>query len=167
MFILFSMSCICLLSVRPVFAQTSSYAELQAAYIFNFAKYIKWPGSRLTFVIGIYGESDIEKELRLAMNEKKVGGHSIEIRIITSIEQISECNIIYLPRASSRELNLVRTSSGGKNVLIVTEEDLIKKGASISFVVEDDRLKFKLKRSALKESGLMATDGLLKIAIVL
>jgi hypothetical protein len=39
-------------------AQTHVYAlrELQAAYIYNFAKYIKWPAEAEAFVIGVYAE---------------------------------------------------------------------------------------------------------------
>jgi hypothetical protein len=43
---------------------------------------------------------------------------------------------------------------------------MIKKGAMISFVVEDEKLRFKLKKASLASAGLVASDGLLKLAIV-
>lgn len=144
--------------------QSSSYEQLQAAYIFNFAKYIKWPLETAAFVIGVSGESEIMNELQNTLKGKKVAGRLIELKVITTTEEASKCNIVYLPESNSRELNALRTALTGKQVLIVTEEDLIKKGACISFFVEDDRLRFKLKKAALAEAGLEAMDGLLRLA---
>lgn len=146
--------------------QSSSYRELQAAYIFNFAKYIKWPAETFAFVIGVTGDSEIMKVLQNTLKEKKVAGRAIELRTISTPDEASKCNIIYLPEFSSMKLSVLRDALSGKQVLIVTEEDLIKKGASISFIVEDDRLKFKLKRSTLLSAQLTASEGLLRLAII-
>jgi hypothetical protein len=151
---------------RPVIAQTSSYGELQAAYIYNFAKYVKWPKEGNTFVIGIYGEVEDIEILTGVLAGKKVRNKAIDLKVLENLENLSGVNIIYVPESSSKSLKALINAVGGTNILIVTEEDLIKKGAMISFVVEDDRLKFKLKESALQEIGLVAAEGLLKLAIL-
>jgi hypothetical protein len=155
-----------LISVEAV-AQTSSYGELQAAYLYNFAKYIKWPANPEVFSIGIFGESNITADLVNTLQGKKVGGNPIVVREISSLSNINSFNIIYLPVSNSKSITLLKTAAEGKNILIVSEEDLIKKGASISFVVEHDRLRFKLKEDLLSEAGLQASEGLLKLAILL
>jgi hypothetical protein len=155
-----------LLLSAEVIGQTSSYGELQAAYLFNFSKYIKWPVESKTFVIGIYGQADILAELQRLLSAKKAGGKVILLKEITSVDELSECHIIYLPESNSRSLALVKETVADKSILIVTEEDLIKKGATISFVVEDDRLKFKLKQTALSRAALTASEGLLRLAIL-
>jgi hypothetical protein len=147
--------------------QTSSYGELQAAYIFNFAKYIKWPGNADVFVIGVAGETDILDALQNTLKGKKVGGREIEIRTITTPEEAAKCRIVYLPASNSAAIDDLRMSIFGKNFLIVTEEDLIRRGACISFVVENDRLRFKLRKAALEAAGLEASEGLLKLAILI
>lgn len=148
-------------------AQTSSYEELQAAYIYNFAKYIRWPDEKPIFVIGVYGETEIVEFLQKTLEGKKVGTRAIELRVILKSDHFLDCNIIYVPESDSRKIEELSKAVSGKNILIVTEDDLIKKGAAISFVVEDDRLRFKLKKSALAEAGLSASEGLLKLAIEL
>lgn len=72
-----------------------------------------------------------------------------------------------MSESNSRSLSLLTTELSGKTVLIVTEEDLIRKGAAISFVVEDDKLRFKVKKKELDQAGLVASDGLLKLAILM
>lgn len=147
--------------------QASSYGELQAAYIFNFAKYIKWPGTATTFVIGVAGETDILDALQNTLKGKKVGGREIEIRAMTTLEEAGLCRIVYLPASNSGAITDLKLAVAGKNVLIVSEEDLTKHGACISFIVEDDRLRFKLRKAVLEAAGLEASEGLLKLAILL
>lgn len=149
-----------------VYAQASSYGELQAAYLYNFAKYVKWPRDPAVFIIGIYGGSDITDELETTLTGKKVAGKSIELKTLTGPGDIGQCHIIYVSESHSKSISLIKETVGSSSILIVTEEDLIKKGATISFVVEDDRLKFKLKKSALSNAGLTATEGLLRLAIL-
>jgi len=152
--------------VTSAYAQTFSYKELQAAYIYNFAKYIKWPKSEDKFVIGVYRESENVEILTKALSGKTVRSKAIEIRLVENTDDLSGINIIYLPESESRYIKELIVGVSGKNILLVTEEDLIKKGAAISFVVADDLLKFKLKKVVFDGTGLVAMDGLLKLAIL-
>jgi hypothetical protein len=128
----------------------SSYEHLQAVYLYNFAKYIKWPNETPTFVFGLIGETELYEQLQNTLKGKKVAGKEIEIKIIKKLDESLNCNVVM-----------------GRNILIVTEDDLIKKGAMISFVVNNDRLAFKLKTLNLSRAGLKASEGLLKLAILL
>jgi hypothetical protein len=148
-------------------AQTSSYGELQAAYMYNFAKYITWPGEGDRFIIGVYLEADIMSDLERILIGKKVRGKAIELKRVESVDDLLSCHIIYLSGANSENLELVTASLGSKSVLLVTEDDLVRKGATISFVVQDEKLRFKIKRALLEKSGLVASEGLLKLAIMM
>ncbi len=87
--------------------------------------------------------------------------------MLDKVEESLQCNIVYLPETGSKNLSLLCSTVAGKNVLIVTEEDLIKKGAHICFIVKDDRLAFKIKQDAVAKAGLKVSEGLLKLAILL
>jgi hypothetical protein len=147
-------------------AQASSYAELQAAYLYNFVKYIKWPTEPDKFVIGVFGDEEIMTVFQKTLKEKRVGGKEVILKKMTTPEESMECHVVYLSESNSNEFGEVKEMVSNKNILIVTERDMIKKGAAISFVVEDDRLRFKLKQTALSEAGLVPTGGLLKLAIL-
>jgi hypothetical protein len=151
---------------ETAYAQISSYQELQAAYIYNFAKYIKWPGEAEAFVIGVYDDEEVMNLLKAVLSEKKIGGREIELKMLTKSADLTGCNIVYVPERGSRYVSDLSDSISGRNILLVTEEDMIKKGAMISFVVEDEKLRFKLKKTSLASAGLVASDGLLKLAIV-
>jgi hypothetical protein len=159
---------ICFTFVLPATtkAQTSSYQDLQAAYIFNFAKYVTWPELSSVFVVGVYGDGENIKYLKYAFQSKRISGKDTEVRIIATEEDTYDCNIIYVPESGSKNLKTLLAAIEGKSILVVTEDDLTKRGAAISFIVQDDRLKFKLKKSALAAAQLRASDGLLKLAII-
>jgi hypothetical protein len=160
--LVFCISCI----ENEAFAQTSSYHELQAAYIFNFAKYIKWPGESKTFVIGVYDDDEIMDLLKTVLSGKKIGGREIELKVLNDLEDLAGYNIVYVPEGGSKDVGKLSHSISGQSILLVTEEDMIKKGAMISFVVEDEKLRFKLKKTTLTGSGLVVSEGLLRLAIV-
>jgi hypothetical protein len=150
-----------------VFAQTASYGELEAAYLYNFAKYTKCSGGKPISAINILGESKIINELQNFFKGKKIAGVAIELKIITSEEEVMQCQLVYLPSGASSKLVPLLKATIGKNVLIVTEDDLAKQGAPISFFTEDDKLKFRINKSALKQSGIEAAEGLLKLGVVM
>lgn len=152
---------------KPVAAQTSSYGELQAAYLYNFAKYITWPGEISTFKIGVLGDAQIMDDLQKVLKGKKVAGREIELKKISTPEEIKDYHIIYLSSDVSKELPSLLQGTLKKGILFVTEDDLAKKGATISFFVEDERLRFKINKKTLDDSGLKVADGLLKLGILL
>ena len=164
---IFVIGCLCFLTSSAATAQTSLYEELEAAYLFNFAKYVKWPDEAETFVIGIYGEADNIEFLRSALESKKIRDKSIALTILDDVDEIAGVSMIYVPESSTKNFNALVQALAGKSILIVTGKDLTKKGAMISFVVEDKKLRFKLRKSALDAADLVASDGLLKLAILL
>ena len=156
-----------MLIINEVSSQTSSYGELQAAYIYNFAKYTTWPQKLDTFKIAILGNTSIMNDLKKILKGKKILTYEIVLQQIKSIEEIKDFQMVYLPSSSSKDLEPLLKAGSNKNILIVTEDDLAKQGACISFFIEDERLKFKINRSMLQKFGLKAADGLLKLGVLL
>jgi hypothetical protein len=160
---------LCFIGHYHAAGQSSSYEDLQAAYVFNFAKYVTWSGNtHETFVIGIYAErndEDIFHYLQAVLKGKMIQGRSIELRVIQNVEETENINILYVPRSGSKNMTKLVSAVGSRSILIVSEDDLIKRGAMISFVVEDDKLRFKMNQKSLKAAGLTASEGLLKLAI--
>lgn len=149
-------------------AQASEYAQLQAAYLYNFAKYIKWPSESSAFVIGVMArEKEISEIFEKTLRGKKVPGKEIQVRQVSTPDEIHDCHILYVAESESKNISTLIGLLSGKSILLVTEDDLIKKGAMISFIVEEDRLKFKLKKNLMAEAGLIPSEGLLKLAIQL
>ena len=143
-------------------AQVST-RKLEAIYMYNFTKYINWQNTGGEgHTIGVWEEEDVASELEA--NLKNKGG--ISVKVVKTMAEAKKCEIIYLPKTKSGQLNEIM-SSAGNDVLIVTEEDLASKGASVSFVLDGSKLRFKINQGALDKAGLQASSSLLSLAILL
>ena len=52
-----------------------------------------------------------------------------------------------------------------KNTLIVSERGQLNNGASIAFIVENAKLKFKINEAACKTAGLQVSKGLISLGV--
>src|SRR5688572_23585008 len=101
----------------------NSDEELRAAYIYNFAKYIRWPNDNPNFIIGVYGnDKNSELALQTTLKGKKIAGKDIVIKTIEDNQTIASCNILYCPDIENKELASILEQIAGKNVLLVTKE---------------------------------------------
>lgn len=152
---------------EKAFAQDVDY-KTYTLFLYNFMKYVEWPDATGDFVIGVVGDSPIKKELVILSENKKAKGRKIVVKAIASPEDALACNMIYIPSSKSAQLKLIAEKVKGKSILIVAErEGLAKKGAAISFLVDDDdALKFDLNKSVLESQSLKVANLLLQLAIL-
>lgn len=154
--------------ITPVKAQLYKY---QAAFIYNFTKYIEWPSDNRKgdFIIGILGEdAEIISSLeRMALN-KKVGSQSIEITIFKNKDAIKKCHILFIPKNKSEYLSIISKKTLIHNTLIITsKEGLAKKGSAINFVVRNNKQKFELNKKNAERYNLKVSKLLERLAIII
>ena len=137
-------------------------------FLYNFMKYVEWPSTEGNFTIGVLGDGPVNKELLELAKTKKVKGKQLVVIQITSPGDALLCNMVYIPSSKSSELKLIAEKVKGKSVLIVAErEGLAKKGAGISFVIDDDdALKFDINKSVLDAHSLKVAETLIRLAFV-
>jgi hypothetical protein len=150
-------------------AQTLDY-KLASFYVYNFTKYIDWPGDFKSgdFVIGVYGASPLTDELNKFVAGKHVGARSIVVKMFKSVEEAQGCQILFVPLSASADIKKISEAFKGKPVLLICEkEGLSKKGASISiFLDEDDdyKTKFEMNKEYIELGGLIISQTLMHLA---
>ena len=153
---------------EKIFSQDVDY-KAYTLFLYNFMKYIEWPAEASgDFVIGVVGDSPIKKELLVLSENKKVKGRKIVMQIINSPEDALLCTMIYIPSSKSAMLKPITEKIRGKAVLIVAQrEGLAKKGAGISFMIDDDDvLKFDINKSVLNRQNLKVANILVQLGIL-
>jgi hypothetical protein len=142
--------------------------KLKAAFIYNFIQYIDWSvTSPKEYVIGVIGASPIEEDLREIALTKTANDKKIIVHKFSSSDDLSSCNIIFIPREASGSLETV-LSRASKGTLVVSEKPGCgKQGSAINFVIVDNKLKFETNLKALNSAGLKASSQLLKLAIII
>jgi hypothetical protein len=139
-------------------------------FVYNFMKYIEWPEaqSKGDFVVCVFGESPIQKELTTLAGSKKIKGRNIVVKNISKPEEAAGCQLLYISSSKSGNIKLLKEQMAGKPILIVGErEGLAKKGAELSFVtLDDDELKFDINKKEIELHQLKISSQLIALGIV-
>ena len=67
--------------------QRASEYQLKAAFVYNFTKFIDWPGESvrsLTFQICVLGQNPFGSELTQLTDGKVIEGHPVQVLIVTN-----------------------------------------------------------------------------------
>lgn len=150
----------------PLKAQQHAF---KAAFLYHFTEYINWESATMqTFNFAILETSPLTKQIEIIANEKKIKNKKITVREYTSLNDISECHILFIPENCSIPIETIVARFSGKPVLIVAEETGSgKKGAHINFLITENKLRFEVNMKTFDKSGMSVSSQLLQHAIIL
>ncbi len=152
-------------SVVPSVKAQENIHKVQSLYIYNFAKYIKWNNLEEKFIVGIYASNEAFNQLNEVLKVRTIGGKVFEVKKLNTPEDASDCHIVFIDNTHISKLKKIQEQANLQNTLLVTATDSIDKGASISFVVKDSKLKFKINVDACKQAGLNISHNLLALGV--
>jgi hypothetical protein len=164
---------ICLMFYLGVLSLTVIQAQnekFKALFMYNFTKYIEWPASQRTgaFIIGVLGNSSMTVELNTIAGKQRVGSQNIVIKTFNSVNDIEDCNILYLPPSKSSLIGEVVNKITGKPILIISDKNgLAAQGACINYVMDGDKLKYEVNKGSIEKRGLTVSSALLALGIVI
>jgi YfiR/HmsC-like len=166
--LLTSASVLPLRSVRAQDAPTEY--QVKAAYLFNFLKFVEWPGDPLAdthgrWIIGIVGDNPFGDELTQIISGKTVQGHELQVRRFQPGEDLHACHILFISASEKKRLPSVLATLNSSSVLTVADMDhFIESGGMIQFVMEDKRVRFAIDVGASGRARLKVSSKLLSLA---
>lgn len=141
---------------------------LKAAFIYNFTKYIDWGAKNIDdFTICIIGNSPVYLPLTQIASTKTVRDKKIVVRMINKPEEITGCDVLFIPVNNSFPLSLIFTNTGKGTLTISETPGYANLGTAINFVIVNDKLKFEANVKSINDEGLKASAQLLKLAIII
>ena len=150
-------------------AQPDPEANLKAAFIYNFTRYIEWDSAANAgkdFVIGVMGPSPVADALSLISANNKVNNKRIVVQQYAKPEDIGSCQVLFIPKKIPYSLPSI-LERVNKGVLTISEEPgFARLGTALNFVLIKQKLKFEASLKAFVISGLRASSQLLKLAII-
>ena len=161
-------------ALQPVLAQGEppSEYEVKAAFLYNFAKFVEWPASALPsehspLVIGILGEDPFGHFLDDVVRGKNVNGHEFRILRSQRLEDLKDCQILFISSSENRHLSELLESLAGKSILLVGETGTFAQlGGTIDFVLQENHVRFKVNVDAAGRARLKISSKLLALAEV-
>lgn len=151
----------------PKMKNTDTKAILKASYIYNFAKMIDWPAADKSgnFIIGVYGNSSVYKELIKKYASKNIGNQQIEIKKLSDTPSIGKIHLLYISKDKESDLSALMSGIKESAVLVVTESSgALERGSIINFVIVNNSLKFELNIVGANEHNLNVGSRLKSLA---
>jgi len=162
----------------PVRAQDIDEAkrrQVEAAYLYNFARFVQWPDSAFTdknasFVIGVLGTDPFGRILDDTVGSKTVAGRRVTVRrFVWQHERdraaLRDCHLLYISGSEQHRLDEIVEALENAPVLIVSAMDAFARhGGMIGFVLDQGRIVFEINRAALQRARLKASSKLLTLA---
>ena len=151
-------------------AESADEYSIKAAYLYNFAKFVEWPGEAgspgTPLVITVFGMDDFGAVLRQTVQGETVNGRAISVRSVSRVEDLRSCQILFIGSSNQNRLAEVLRATEGASILTVGETDeFIQLGGVIAFVAEGNKIRFEINLVAARRNRLTISAKLLRVAV--
>jgi hypothetical protein len=146
-------------------AEAISEAEITSAILFNFARYTRWPEQDNATGEGQVAFCFFDTAGLADVFEGMVGGATLKGRRVTVIRvtaaaELAGCQLVYtddpLPAWLGRPDYRLLTIGRG--------DQFVTNGGVIALIQEDNHLRFKINRRVARDTGLVLSSRLLRLA---
>lgn len=173
----------------PLCAEPDSVQEYQikAAFLYNFIKFVDWPkeampDSNEPITIGIIGkdpfgnafepvkDKDVREKKVVVKRFKSIAdlkklGESGKDELNRQIEAVKKCHLLFVCSSEKEYLKDIVNTVKDRPVLTVGDtEEFLQSGGIISFVMEDQKVRFEVNLVAAKCANLKIRSQLLRLA---
>jgi len=169
---LFLASLLVALIVPQAKAQVSREYQLKAVFLYNFAQFTQWPtnafaGPSAPIVIGVLGPNPFGPSLEDTVRGETVDGRPLVVEFYRRAEEIKTCHILFIGQSEIRHMDEILKSIKGKPVLTVADVDnSLTARAIIRFVMENNKIHFRINQDAARAANLVLSSRLLRVADV-
>jgi hypothetical protein len=119
-------------------------------------------------VIGILGTDPFGRFLDETVRGETVGGRPIEVQRYRRLDEIKQCQILYLHSSEARVLNAVLQESRDKPILTVSDIDgAAIRGVMIRMMTESNRIRLRINLDSARAANLTISSKLLRTAEVI
>lgn len=147
-----------------VWAETASEAQLRAAYLVNFLKYVEWPAANAGATICVLGRDTLAAPLA-TYEGRAILGRVIRIRRVNQPDQLADCQEVFVPEGDEERFAGAIRNLGRQPVLTVGENArFVEQGGGVALVRVDNRLVFDVNLGALQRAGLKVSPQMLRLA---
>lgn len=163
----------CLLVCSTSYGQKDMPTEydVKAAFLYNFTNFVKWPDNSFAdenspFIIGVYGKNPFNGKLTGIVEGEKVEEiRLIMVRQINTMEELTECHIVFTATSQKKTLDRIFAKLEGKAVLTVGKaKDFTRRSGMIGFVNDKNRIQFEMNVREAEKVDLRINSRLQRVA---
>jgi hypothetical protein len=139
--------------------------QVQAAYLYNFGKFVQWPAATRakgeTFNVCVFGEDPFGPILNATMAGGTVDGKTVVAKRIVAAPDTVDCQILFISPSEDRRLDKILAGLNSSAILTVSDMPrFAERGGMIQFILEENQVNL----AAAQNAGLVLSSQLLKLA---
>jgi hypothetical protein len=148
-------------------AQTPKESDIEAAYLFNFAKFMHQTAhSPDSFTITVVGKSPIGPMLETITTNEQIDGRPLKVIRVATVDQAKTSDIVFLGEAEAPRIDKDIAALAGSSALTVSNApDFLKRGGMIQFQIVNNRVRFIVNLDAVSKAKITLSSELLKVAM--
>ncbi len=142
---------------------------LKAAFVFNFAKFTRWPDSAWinqgdTLKLCIVGDDDLAGVLK-QLSGRTIQGKEVYILALAAAQSPDDCHILHVAGSERERVGEVLGSVNGKAILTVSDvPGFARQGGMIEMFQTGERIRFNINENNARRVGLVLSSRLLNLA---
>ncbi|RZL03183.1 MAG: YfiR family protein [Rubrivivax sp.] len=148
----------------------ASEAAVQAAYLFNFARFTEWPASSFAHKTSplnycLLGRREALAHAMVSLNDRPVQGHPLRFFQPERAEEAKACHLVFVAEPDGRRRNQALQTLAAQATLTVSDLDgFAQDGGMIRLLRVGTRLRFEINRTQTQKVGLRLSADLLNLA---
>ena len=149
---------------------TDEEYRIKAAFLFHFAQLVDWPADTPadksnSLILCILGEDPFQGTLEATVEGKAVGNKILRVRHLVQPQEMQACQIIFFGKALSKRIPALVADLQNAPILTVGETaDFLSAGGMISFLLEQNKVRFDINVGAAESAKLKIGSRLLILA---
>ncbi|MFI3137595.1 MAG: YfiR family protein [Methylococcaceae bacterium] len=157
---------------RPVSAEVDQEYAVRAGLASNLARFTTWPDAAVAsmgknITLCLVGNPDLE-ETFTNLNGKTIGEKILQVRYLSRLNNLNECQLIYISELDKNKLLLLINEIKSLPILTIGEDDFfIKNGGMVSLQIINGKVSITVNLNAAKNSNLSISARVLKLATVI
>lgn len=149
-------------------AQRPSQDEVEAAYLYNFGKFVRWPDTagQGPLRLCVAGPDTFEQTLSRLVAGEQIAGRALQVGRVQRPEEVAGCAILFIGTMDDARERGFLAGTAGKPVLTVgNAPDFLAHGGMIQFVPVEDHVRFAVNLDAANRCRVGLSSELLKVAV--
>jgi hypothetical protein len=149
---------------RAVAGAADPEAMIKSAYIYNFTKFVQWPGSINPMELCAIAPNALGESLK-AIEKESTAEQAYKVEAQAKEASATGCHIVYID-TNNRSVGALANALHHKPILTVGEgHRFVDEGGMVAFVQKDNKVKLAVNLKAATEAGLKMDPQLLEIAV--
>ena len=138
--------------------------RLRGVILERISQFITYNHSRKNFTICVFDNEEMKESFEELYDDRKYKNLDIKVKNITSISEISKCDILYVSDKNKQTIKSIVDKKQAYTLLVTDDVDILDDNFMLALYLEGNKINFAINHKAIIDARLKINYRLLKVA---